>query len=100
MIDFLFDLLHVVALAGEEIEDSRKRAFVPDVHVVLAGIEHKFLAGLVDGVIGEMYEVVFQVLLPRLLVVLGRKTGQPFFVDVYSERIAAVDEHVDAHVEL
>lgn len=100
LIYFLFDRMHVVTLIGEEIEHRCKRSFVADVHVVLTGIEHELFAGLVDGVIGEMYEVVFQVFLLCPLVVFCCKAGQSFLIDVDPEWIATVDEHIDAHVEL
>lgn len=100
MIDLPFDELHVVALVCEQIEDSSKGPFVSDVHVVLAGVEHKFLAGLVDGIVGEMYEVVLEVFLPRPLIVLSGKARQSLLVDVDPQRVAAVNQHVDAHIEL
>jgi hypothetical protein len=56
--------------------------------------------GLVDGVVGQMHVEVIQVALGRQLVGLSRKPHQSFVVEVYSERVSASNEHIDAQIEL
>jgi hypothetical protein len=99
-IDLSLYLFHIIPLACEQVVDGSEGALVADVHVVLAGIEDELLVGLIDGVVGEVDEVVLQVLLPGPLVGLGGEPGQPLLVDVDPHWVAPVDQHVDAHVEL
>ena len=69
------------------------------VHLFFTCIEYKFLVVFVDGIVGEMNKIIFQVFLFCFLVGLSGKTGQTLLIDVYSHRIHTVYEHVDAHIK-
>jgi len=55
---------------------------------------------LVDCVVCEVHEVVVDVASCRLLVGLSAKTSQALFVDVHSQWIHAVYEHIDPQIIL
>ena len=73
---------------------------MPDTHIIFACIKHKFFISFIDGIIGQMYEIVLQVLFLCSLIVFCSETSQAFLVYVYSEWIAAIYKDIDPHIEL
>lgn len=69
------------------------------VHLLIAGIENKLFIIFVDGVVGQMDVVIFEIFLFGFLVSLCRKPRQSFFIHVYPDRIAAINKHVNSHIE-
>ncbi len=83
----------------EVLVDVGKAALVPYIIAGFILVENEFVAVLVDGVVCEMHEEVFQVVMAGGLVGLGRKPGETFVVHVDAEGISAAEEDVDSQVE-
>lgn len=115
--DFAHDFVDISALGVEYFEDGEHGSFVallflfavvlallvvvrpvviliPRLLVVLPEVVVHF----VDRVVRQVTVDVVQVVRPRLLVGLCRKPGKPLLMNIDSQRVQAVEQHVDSQI--
>ena len=74
-----------------------KTPFKSEVIVLSTFVLNKIIVLLVYRVIGEVH--VFIVFIELGCIGLGSKSGQAFFVYIYSKRLVACHDHVDSEVK-
>ncbi len=89
IVDLLLEQVDIFALVGHIPEHGSQSPLVPHVHVLHRRVENKLGTVLVDGVVGEVHELVVQVLGARRTVLVSSEAGQPFLVDEDAERVDA-----------
>ena len=93
------DLLWVFSFLPHVPEGVLDGALVADRIDVVVLVENVVLVLLVDSVVRQVHAHVVDVVRVHRLVLLSRQPCQSIFEDVYSKRIYASDQHVDAQVE-
>ena len=78
--------------------ESTKRPFVAEVILLHSLISNKLFIAFVDGVVSEVH--VFILFVDLLCVSFRSKAGQPFLMNVHSQRLIACNTDVDTQVKL
>ena len=89
----------VVTAGAESFEVPRNKILSRVELCRLAGVEDELLAGLVDGVVGEVHELLVAVLCGNALVLLRAEARQPIAQHVQAQRAHCSDEDVNAQIE-
>lgn len=92
--------IHLRLALPDMLKYGGKTAFVPTGVLVLILVSLEVVVVLVDRVVRQVHKQVAQVALGGTHVFTGRKASQAFLEDEDAQRVDAIDEGVDAQVEL
>ena len=73
---------------------------MPDVVLGRRSVKYELFVFFVDGIVGEMLEVVAKILLVWRLVGLRREPGHTLLIDVDSQRVDPGQQNIYSQVEL
>ena len=90
---------NVIAASLQYAIDLRQTSLVAAAGAPLVLILSKFIRELVDGVVGQMHEVILKVLTVRHFIRHSGKTSKALFVDVYAQRVNTIQQNVYAEIE-